>query len=81
LAWCLRETDIVAIPKSADHRRIEENLRAASVSLSREEVEQIDRTCGPSFRWLRRNAILRRARSFGRGLLSKLKLPGLNVKR
>ena len=56
----------------ADHRRIEENFMAASVRLSREEVEQIDRACGPSFRWLRRNTVLRRARSVGRGLLSKL---------
>ncbi len=72
LAWCLRAPDIVAIPKSADHRRIEENFIAASVRLSREEVEQIDRACGPSFRWLRRNAVMRRARSLGRGLLSRL---------
>lgn len=72
LAWCLREPDIVAIPKSTDHRRIEENLEATSVRLSREEEEQINGTCGPSFRWLRRNAVLRRARSLGRGLLSSL---------
>ena len=81
LAWCLREPDIIVIPKSADHRRMEDNLKAASVSLSRAEVEQIERSCGPSFRWLRRNAILRRARSFGRGQLSKLKLSGLSGER
>lgn len=81
LAWCLREPDIVVIPKSADHRRMEDNLRAAAVILSREEIALIDRSCGPSFRWLRRNAILRRARSFGRGQLSKLKLSSLSGKR
>lgn len=72
LAWCLRSPDIVAIPKSADLRRIEENLAAASVTLARDEVERIERDCGPAFRWLRRNAVIRRARSLGQGLLSRL---------
>jgi len=72
LAWCLRAPDIVAIPKSADPRRIEENFTAASVSLSLEEVEQISRACGPSFGWLRGNSVIRGARSLGRELLSRL---------
>jgi len=72
LAWCLRTPDIVVIPKSADPRRIEENFAAASAKLSPREVEQIDRDCGPSFRWLRGNPVIRRARSLGRGLLSRL---------
>ena len=72
LAWCLRAIDIVAIPKSADHRRIAENFTAASVRLSGAEAEQISRACGPPFGWLRRNTMLRRARSLGRGVLSRL---------
>jgi diketogulonate reductase-like aldo/keto reductase len=71
LAWCLRAPDIVAIPKSTDHRRIEENFTAASVRISREEADQISRACGPSFSWLRGNAVIRRARTLGRGLLSR----------
>jgi diketogulonate reductase-like aldo/keto reductase len=71
LAWCIRDPDIVAIPKSNDDRRIEENLTASSVRLSHEEVEEIDRACGPSLRWLRGNAFIRRARSLGRRVLSR----------
>jgi diketogulonate reductase-like aldo/keto reductase len=76
LAWCLRAPDIIAIPKSADHRRIEENFTAASVRLSLEEVEQIGRACGPSLSWLRGNSVVRRARSLGRGFLSRLGMSG-----
>jgi len=72
LAWCVRAPDIVAIPKSRDERRIEENFAAASVRLSREEIERISRDCAPSLSWLRSNAAIRRARAFGRGLLSRL---------
>lgn len=42
LAWCLREPDVVAIPKSVDMARIEDNLRAAELRLSRAELERID---------------------------------------
>jgi len=76
LAWCLRAPDVVAIPKSADHRRIEENFSAASVKLSHAEVEQISRACRPALGWLRRNSVIRRARSLGRGLLSRLGVSG-----
>jgi diketogulonate reductase-like aldo/keto reductase len=64
LAWCLHDPSVVVIPKSADPRRIEENLQAEALSLSREEREQIGRICGPSFRWLPRGArgVLRRLR-------------------
>jgi diketogulonate reductase-like aldo/keto reductase len=47
LAWCVREPDVVAIPKSVDPKRIDENLRAGQVRLTAAELEQIDRTFPP----------------------------------
>lgn len=66
LAWCLRHTDVVAIAKSINHQRLDENLTATSVTLSRDEIDQISRACGPRLRWLARNALVRRAKSLGR---------------
>jgi len=66
LAWCLRHPDVVAIPKSITHQRLDENLAAASVTLSRDEIDQISRACGPRLRWLRGNALVRRAMSLRR---------------
>jgi diketogulonate reductase-like aldo/keto reductase len=42
LAWLLREPDVVAIPKSVQPRRIEENLGAAQLRLGAEELAQIE---------------------------------------
>jgi diketogulonate reductase-like aldo/keto reductase len=47
LAWCLREPDVIAIPKSVDPVRIEQNLRAADLQLSPAELEQIDQAFPP----------------------------------
>ena len=47
LAWCIREPDVVAIPKSVDHHRIEENFNAAQISLSADELALIDRHVPP----------------------------------
>jgi diketogulonate reductase-like aldo/keto reductase len=47
LAWCLREPDVVAIPKSVDPKRIEENLAAAELRLSPAELVQIDQAFPP----------------------------------
>jgi diketogulonate reductase-like aldo/keto reductase len=47
LAWCLREPDVVAIPKSVDPKRIEENLAAAELQLSPAELAQIDQAFPP----------------------------------
>jgi diketogulonate reductase-like aldo/keto reductase len=68
LAWCLHDPDIVAIPKSIDPRRIEENLQAGSVRLSRADWEQISRVCGPSSHWLPRAArgVVRRLKQLAR---------------
>jgi diketogulonate reductase-like aldo/keto reductase len=42
LAWVLREADVVAIPKSVQPLRIEQNLQAAQLQLSAAELAQID---------------------------------------
>lgn len=47
LAWCIREPDVVAIPKSIDPKRIEDNFAAAQITLTAEEQAQIDRAFPP----------------------------------
>jgi diketogulonate reductase-like aldo/keto reductase len=47
LAWCLREPDVIAIPKSVDPVRIEDNLRAAELRLSPAELQRIDEAFPP----------------------------------
>jgi diketogulonate reductase-like aldo/keto reductase len=47
LAWCIRESGVVAIPKSARPARIDENLRAAQIRLTAAELEQIDQAFPP----------------------------------
>jgi diketogulonate reductase-like aldo/keto reductase len=42
LAWAIRESDVVAIPKSVQPQRIAENLAAASVTLSAAELARLD---------------------------------------
>jgi diketogulonate reductase-like aldo/keto reductase len=47
LAWCLREPDVVAIPKSVVPARIEENLAAAQLRLDPAELARIDQAFPP----------------------------------
>jgi diketogulonate reductase-like aldo/keto reductase len=47
LAWCLREPDVVAIPKSVHPARIDENLAAAQLRLTAAELAQIDQAFPP----------------------------------
>src|ERR1700692_455773 len=47
LAWCLREPDVVAIPKSVVPARIEENLAAAELRLGPAELTRIDQAFPP----------------------------------
>lgn len=47
LAWCVRQPGVVAIPKSAQPERIEQNLRAAQIRLTAAELQQIDRAFPP----------------------------------
>ena len=43
LAWCLRQPDVIAIPKSVHAARIDENLTAAQIRLSASELARIDK--------------------------------------
>jgi diketogulonate reductase-like aldo/keto reductase len=47
LAWCLREPEVVAIPKSVDPVRVEDNLRAAELRLTPAELARIDQAFPP----------------------------------
>ena len=47
LAWCIRAPDVVAIPKSIDPKRIEDNFNATQLTLSASELAQIDRAFPP----------------------------------
>jgi diketogulonate reductase-like aldo/keto reductase len=47
LAWCLRQPDVVAIPKSTHARRIEENLAAADLTLMPSELAALDQAFPP----------------------------------
>jgi diketogulonate reductase-like aldo/keto reductase len=53
LAWCVREPEVVAIPKSANHRRLEQNLRAGELRLDAQEIQQIDQAFPIRLKWLR----------------------------
>jgi diketogulonate reductase-like aldo/keto reductase len=68
LAWCLREPDLVVTPKSVDPRRIEQNLRAAELRLTANELQQIDQAFPLRLAWLRGSPLLRHARSAVRRL-------------
>jgi len=47
LAWVLREPDVVAIPKSVQPQRIDQNLQAAQLQLSAAELARIDQSFPP----------------------------------
>jgi diketogulonate reductase-like aldo/keto reductase len=47
LAWSIRDRDVVAIPKSVQPRRIEENHAAAQVTLSAAELARLDEVFAP----------------------------------
>jgi aryl-alcohol dehydrogenase-like predicted oxidoreductase len=43
LAWLLSQPDVVPIPGTSSIARVEENVRAVDMRLTREELDQIDR--------------------------------------
>ena len=47
LAWSIRDHDVVAIPKSVQPRRIDENFAAAQVTLSAAELARLDEVFTP----------------------------------
>jgi diketogulonate reductase-like aldo/keto reductase len=42
LAWVLRDPNVIAIPKAADEAHVKENLRAAEIVLSDEDLAALD---------------------------------------
>ena len=71
LAWCLREPDVVAIVKSITPRRIEDNLRAAQLRLSPEELRQIDQAFPLRFATLRQSRVFRHTHAAIRRLIRR----------
>jgi diketogulonate reductase-like aldo/keto reductase len=53
LAWCVRHPDVMAIVKSTNRHRLEENLRASEVHLTENEIQQIDQAFPVRLKWLR----------------------------
>ena len=56
LAWLLHQEHVIVIPKSASPGHIRENHAAGEISLTGEDLEEIDRVCPPpkgtaSLRW------------------------------
>ena len=43
LAWCLRHPNVLAVPKSSQPQRLAENAKAAEISLSAEDLADLDR--------------------------------------
>jgi diketogulonate reductase-like aldo/keto reductase len=50
LAWALRHSDVIAIPKAAQPTHLRDNLLAASIALSAAELAQIDAAFPPPAR-------------------------------
>jgi diketogulonate reductase-like aldo/keto reductase len=73
LAWCLREPDIVVIPKSSNVQRMQDNFGASNVHLNPAELARIDQAFPLRLRWLKQNPLLRQARSAVRRLKRRLK--------
>lgn len=53
LAWALREPGVIAIPKAVREAHLRENLAAADLALSTEDLEAIDRAYPPPKRKVR----------------------------
>jgi len=47
LAWCVRAPDVVAVPKSVDRHRIDENWQARNLRLTAEELGKLDQAFPP----------------------------------
>lgn len=75
LAWCLRQPDMVVIPKSVNPKRIEDNFNATSLQLNTEELQRIDQAFPLRHKWLKGNPLLRHARSAARRLIRIVKKP------
>ncbi len=43
LAWCLREPNVLAVPKSSNPQRVAENAKATGIALTDEDLAELDR--------------------------------------
>jgi len=43
LAWCLRSGHVIAVPKTSNPARVEENAKAADIHLSAEDLAELDK--------------------------------------
>lgn len=43
LAWCIRTNDVIAIPKASHTEHVIQNAKAASITLSDEDLKQLDK--------------------------------------
>ncbi len=50
LAWTMREADIIAIPKAGDEAHVKDNRRAADLTLSAEDLAELDADFPPPAR-------------------------------
>jgi diketogulonate reductase-like aldo/keto reductase len=50
LAWLLRHPDVMAIPKAATPQHVRENLGALEVTLTPEDLKELDRAFPPPTR-------------------------------
>ena len=50
LAWVLRQSDAIAIPKAVQPQHLRDNLAAASIALSADELARIDAAFPPPHR-------------------------------
>jgi diketogulonate reductase-like aldo/keto reductase len=47
LAWVLRQTHVVAVPKSGDPEHVRENRAAPELALAAEDLDELDRAFPP----------------------------------
>jgi diketogulonate reductase-like aldo/keto reductase len=43
LAWCLRQPNVIAVPKTSNVQRVAENAKAADIELTAEDLAELDR--------------------------------------
>lgn len=43
LAWCLRQPNVIAVPKTSNPQRVAENAKAADIELTAEDLADLDR--------------------------------------
>jgi diketogulonate reductase-like aldo/keto reductase len=75
LAFCFRIPDLISIPKSIKPERINENYEALNLTLTADELRQLEQAFPLKNAWLKSNPLLRHARSTARRLMRLVKPP------